>query len=71
MDSSTGCYASLLGTRKGGTLYGYVFLNGVFHSGIFSWLGVFFTQRYHLKAGELGLAIMGYGVPGFLLNHRA
>ena len=61
-------YLALLGSRKGGTLYGYVFCNGLFHSGVFSWLGVYFTQRYHLQSGELGLAMMGYGVPGFLLG---
>ncbi len=61
-------YQALLGSRKGGTLYGYVFANGLFHSGVFSWLGVYFTQRYHLSPRDLGLAMMGYGVPGFLLG---
>lgn len=61
-------YGALLGTRRGATLYGYVFCNGLFHSGVFSWLGVYFTQRYHLHPGELGLAMMGYGIPGFLLG---
>jgi predicted MFS family arabinose efflux permease len=61
-------YAALLGTRRGGTVYGYVFLNGAFHSGVFSWLGVYFTQRFHLSSHELGYAMLGYGIPGFLLG---
>jgi len=61
-------YLALLGTRRGATVYGYVFLNGAFHSGVFSWLGVYFTQRYHLESRQLGYALLGYGIPGFLLG---
>ncbi|HEY1813523.1 MAG TPA: MFS transporter [Kofleriaceae bacterium] len=61
-------YAALVRTRRGATVYGYVFLNGVFHSGVFSWLGVFFIERYHLAPRELGFALLGYGIPGFLLG---
>lgn len=61
-------YGALLSSRRGATIYGYVFMNGVFHSGVFSWLGVYFTQRYHLPAGRLGFALLGYGIPGFLLG---
>jgi predicted MFS family arabinose efflux permease len=54
--------------RRGATVYGYVFMNGVFHSGVFSWLGVYFTQRYALDSARLGFALLGYGIPGFLLG---
>jgi predicted MFS family arabinose efflux permease len=61
-------YVALLRTRRGATVYGYVFLNGAFHSGVFSWLGVYFTQRFHLESRQLGYAMLGYGIPGFLLG---
>lgn len=61
-------YVALVSSRRGATVYGYVFLNGVFHSGVFSWLGVYFTQRYALDPSRLGLALLGYGIPGFLLG---
>jgi predicted MFS family arabinose efflux permease len=63
-----GNYVALIGTRRGATVYAYVFLNGAFHSGIFSWLGVYFTSRYHLGSTQLGFAMLGYGIPGFLLG---
>jgi predicted MFS family arabinose efflux permease len=61
-------HLALLSSRRGATVYGYVFMNGVFHSGVFSWLGVYFTQRYALTPGRLGFALLGYGIPGFLLG---
>jgi predicted MFS family arabinose efflux permease len=61
-------YGRLVRTRRGATAYGYIFLNGVFHSGVFSWLGVYFTQRYDLAPREIGFALLGYGIPGFLLG---
>jgi predicted MFS family arabinose efflux permease len=61
-------YVALVSTRRGATLYAFIFLNGAFHSGVFSWLGVYFTERYHLAPRELGLALLGYGIPGFLLG---
>jgi predicted MFS family arabinose efflux permease len=61
-------YVALVSNRRGATAYGYVFMNGVFHSGVFSWLGVYFTTRYALGPGRLGFAMLGYGIPGFLLG---
>lgn len=63
-----GAYLSLVRSRRGATVYSYVFLNGVFHAGVFSWLGVYFTERYHLEPRQLGFALLGYGIPGFLLG---
>lgn len=40
----------------------------MFHSGVFSWLGLYFSQRYHLGDSGIGLALLGYGVPGMLLG---
>ncbi len=61
-------YRRLLGTGRGLRTYGYVFWNAIFHSGVYTWLGVYFTRRYGLSDFGIGLALLGYGVPGFLLG---
>lgn len=63
-----GGYRSLLGTRRGARTYGYVFWNAIFHSGVFTWLGLYFSERYRLDEVGIGLALLGYGIPGFLLG---
>jgi predicted MFS family arabinose efflux permease len=42
--------------------------NSMFHSGVFRWLGVYFQQRYGVGPVGIGLALLGYGVPGFLFG---
>lgn len=61
-------YGSLLGPGRGRRTYAYVLLNAIFHSGVFTWLGLYFARRYGLGEVGIGLAILGYGVPGFLLG---
>lgn len=61
-------YRNLLGTPRGQRTYGYVLLNSVFHSGVFTWLGVYFEHRYSLGPVGIGLALLGYGIPGFLFG---
>jgi predicted MFS family arabinose efflux permease len=61
-------YKDLLGTPRGQRTYGYVLVNSMFHSGVFTWLGVYFEQRYGLGPTGIGLALLGYGVPGFLFG---
>jgi predicted MFS family arabinose efflux permease len=61
-------YKSLLGTPRGRRTYGYVLVNSMFHSGVFAWLGVYFTQRYNVGPDGIGIALLGYGVPGFLFG---
>lgn len=61
-------YVSLLGTSRGQRTYGYVFINSMFHSGVFTWLGVYLERRYGLGPVGIGLALLGYGVPGFLFG---
>src|SRR5713226_7327195 len=58
-------YADLLCTSRGQRTYGFVLVNSMFHSGVFTWLGVYFEKKYHLGAVGIGLALLGYGVPGF------
>jgi predicted MFS family arabinose efflux permease len=61
-------YRSLLGDRRGFRTYAYVFWNAIFHSGVYTWLGVYFARHYGLNDFGIGLALLGYGVPGFLLG---
>lgn len=61
-------YETLLGPERGRRTYAYVLLNAIFHSGVFTWLGLYFTQRYGLGEVGIGLALLGYGIPGFLLG---
>jgi predicted MFS family arabinose efflux permease len=61
-------YLSLFSTWRGRRTYGFILINGMFHSGIFSWLGVYFQNRYALSDVGIGLALLGYGVPGMLLG---
>ena len=61
-------YQSLLRNARGARTYAYVLLNSVYHSGVFTWLGLYFAQRYRLGDVGIGLALLGYGVPGFLLG---
>lgn len=63
-----GGYWRLLGSGRGRRTYGYVLLNAVFHSGVFTWLGLYFANRYHLGEIGIGLALLGYGIPGFLFG---
>jgi predicted MFS family arabinose efflux permease len=59
-------YWGLLQMRRGRNTYLYVFLNGAFHSGTFTWLGAYLVDRYQLNEMQIGLALLGYGIPGFL-----
>ena len=43
-------------------------LNSIFHSGVFTWVGLYFVRRYNLGEIGIGLALLGYGVPGFLFG---
>ena len=61
-------YRSLLAVGRGLRTYGYVLWNGIFHGGVFAWLGVYLAQRYSLGDVGIGLALLGYGIPGFLLG---
>jgi predicted MFS family arabinose efflux permease len=61
-------YLSLLGAARARRTYGYVFVNSMFHSGVFTWLGVYLERRYGLGPAGVGLALLGYGLPGFLFG---
>jgi predicted MFS family arabinose efflux permease len=61
-------YWELLSDPRGARTYGMILLNGMFHSGIFAWLGLYFSRRYGLGDRGIGLALLGYGIPGFFLG---
>lgn len=61
-------YAHLLGRSRARRTYLYVLINAVLHSGIYTWLGLYLYRDYHLGEVGIGLALLGYGVPGFLLG---
>ncbi|MGU2419687.1 MFS transporter [Burkholderia cenocepacia] len=61
-------YRSLLSTARGKRTCGYVFVNSMFHSGAFTWLDVYLERRDGLGPAGIGLALLGYGVPGFLFG---
>jgi predicted MFS family arabinose efflux permease len=61
-------YIKLLYNQRGFRTYLYVFLNGIFHSGIFTWLGLYLHDRYSLGEVAIGITLIGYGAPGFLFG---
>lgn len=63
-------YLALLRQPRGRRTYGYVLINAVIQSGIYTWLGLYLGQRFGLTAVGIGLALLLYGVPGFLFGPR-
>ncbi len=61
-------YWQLLIPGRSRRTYGYVLFNSVFHAGVFTWLGFYFERRYGLGEVGIGLALLGYGLPGFLFG---
>lgn len=61
-------YVALLRDRKGLRTYAYVLANSMLHGGIYAWLGLYFERRFGLGSVGIGLALLGYGVPGFLVG---
>lgn len=61
-------YGALLRTARGQRTYAYVLINAVLQSGVYTWLGVYLSQRFGLGELGIGLALLSYGIPGFLLG---
>lgn len=55
-------YRSLLANARDARTYSYVLIDSPFHSGVYTWLGVYFARRYHLGEVGIGLALLGYVV---------
>ncbi|WP_298800436.1 MFS transporter [uncultured Pseudonocardia sp.] len=64
----TAGYLALVRTTRGRRTYTYVLLNAVLQSGVYTWLGLYLSQRYGLDDAGIGLALLGYGLPGFLFG---
>jgi predicted MFS family arabinose efflux permease len=61
-------YMIVLNAPRGGRTVTFIFCNGAFHGGIFAWLGLLLTRRYHLHDVGIGLALAGYGLPGIFFG---
>ncbi|OWY64616.1 MFS transporter [cyanobacterium TDX16] len=61
-------YSQILSSFRGKRTYAYVLWNGIYHSGVYTWLGLYLSQRYNMDALSIGLNILGYGIPGLLLS---
>ncbi|MGH8154379.1 MAG: MFS transporter, partial [Rhodanobacteraceae bacterium] len=61
-------YGRLLGLARARRTYGYVLLNAILQSGIFTWLGVYLHERFGLSETGIGLMLLGYGIPGMLFG---
>lgn len=59
-------YKNLLNSRRAKFTYGYIFLHGSFHSGIYTWLGLYLVQRYGLEQTQIGWSLLAYGISGIL-----
>jgi predicted MFS family arabinose efflux permease len=63
-----GGYTRLLAQARARHTYGYVLLNAILQSGVFTWLGVYLHGRFGLGEAGIGLVLLGYGVPGLLFG---
>lgn len=61
-------YAALLSFPRGRRTYAYVLINAVVQSGVYTWLGLYLRQRFGLGEVGIGLALLGYGIPGLLFG---
>ena len=61
-------YTALMSQARARRTYGYVLLNAILQSGVFTWLGVYLHHRFGLGETGIGLALLGYGVPGLLFG---
>lgn len=61
-------YAGILSHGRARRTYGYVLLNAILQSGVFTWLGVYLHLRFGLDEAHIGLVLLGYGVPGLLFG---
>lgn len=61
-------YRALLTQARALRTYGYVFLNAILQSGVFTWLGVYLHSRFGLDETHIGLVLLGYGIPGLIFG---
>ena len=61
-------YWAVLSNFRGMRTYGYVLWNGIYHSGVYTWLGFYLSQRYEMDTFSIGVNILGYGIPGLIFS---
>jgi len=61
-------YGKVLSQPRGLRTYLYVLWNGVYHSGVYTWLGSYMDSRYNMDEIGIGLTIFGYGIPGLIFS---
>ena len=66
--SMIAAFGNLVRLPRGRRTYLFVLFNSMFHSGIFAWTGYLFFKNYHLSEKGIGLALLGYGIPGLFLG---
>ncbi len=49
-------------------IYSFVYLTGVFHSGVFVWISYYFTTQYGLDEFHIATDLFIFGLPGFVVN---
>jgi predicted MFS family arabinose efflux permease len=57
----------LLKNHAGKKIYCFIFLNGVFHSGMFVWISYYFSTAYHFDDRSMGLGLLLFSLPGLLM----
>jgi len=48
-------------------MYVFVYLTGVFHSGLFVWISAYLINRCHFGNEEIGFALLLFSLPGLLM----
>jgi predicted MFS family arabinose efflux permease len=61
-------YLCVVDSSRGGAAVAFIFCNGVFHGGVFAWLGLLVATRYHLGDVGIGIMLIGYGLPDLLFG---
>lgn len=61
-------YIALLANRRGRRTYGYVAINAIVQSGVYTWMGLYLQRRFDLAPVGIGVVLLGYGLPGFMLG---
>lgn len=49
-------------------IYSFVFLTGLFHSGVFVWITYYFTTQYGLDEFHIATDLFIFGLPGFVVT---
>lgn len=61
-------YLALIRMPRARRAYAYIAFNALLQSGIYTWLGVYLNRRFGLGPAAIGVALLGYGVPGFIFG---